>query len=285
MLYELEKGKMKITADENGAELHSLCFEGREYLWQSGKAWERYAPILFPFICSPKDRTYKADGKTYKMKGNHGFARDSVFTFTEKTADSLSFVLTENADTLAQYPYKFELTVTYELGENCVTVINTVKNTDERDIYFYIGGHPAFNAPLLDGESFEDYYVEYAEEEKLTQIVSGEEVTVLDHEKRIDMKRSVFDNDALILDHPNSKAVSLRSVKNAYSVTVEFPMSECIAVWSPTGDDDARFVCLEPWTSVPTYADDDFEALEDKPHAISLDPGESYEYRYKIVLE
>jgi galactose mutarotase-like enzyme len=62
-------------------------------------------------------------------------------------------------------------------------------------------------------------------------------------------------------------------------------MSECIAVWSPTGDDEARFVCLEPWTSVPTNYDDDFEKLEDKPHAISLDPNEEYEYKYKIVLE
>lgn len=285
MVYELEFGKMKISADENGAELHSLCYEGREYLWQCGKAWERYAPILFPFICSPKDRTYMADGKTYKMKGNHGFARDSVFAFKEKTADSLTFVLTENEETLAQYPYKFELTVTYKVEGNSVTVINRVKNTDERDIYFYIGGHPAFNAPLIEGESFDDYYVEYAEQEKITQKVDGREITVLDHEKRIDMTRSVFDNDALILENPNSKAVSLRSRKNSHSVTVEFPMSECIAVWSPTGDDNATFVCLEPWTSVPTNYDDDFENLEDKPHAISLDPNEEYEYKYKIVLE
>ena len=285
MVYELELGKMKISADENGAELHSLNYEGREYLWQCGKSWERYAPILFPFICSPKDRTYMADGKTYKMKGNHGFARDSVFAFKEKTADSLTFVLTENEETLAQYPYKFELTVTYKVEGNSVTVINRVKNTDERDIYFYIGGHPAFNAPLIEGESFDDYYVEYAEQEKITQKVDGREITVLDHEKRIDMTRSVFDNDALILENPNSKAVSLRSRKNSHSVTVEFPMSECIAVWSPTGDDEARFVCLEPWTSVPTNYDDDFEKLEDKPHAISLDPNEEYEYKYKIVLE
>lgn len=285
MVYELELGKMKISADENGAELHSLCYEGREYLWQCGKSWERYAPILFPFICSPKDRTYMADGKTYKMKGNHGFARDSVFAFKEKTADSLTFVLTENEETLAQYPYKFELTVTYKVEGNSVTVINRVKNTDERDIYFYIGGHPAFNAPLIEGESFDDYYVEYAEQEKITQKVDGREITVLDHEKRIDMTRSVFDNDALILENPNSKAVSLRSNKNSHSVTVEFPMSECIAVWSPTGDDEAKFVCLEPWTSVPTNYDDDFEKLEDKPHAISLNPNEEYEYKYKIVLE
>ncbi len=285
MIYELEIGKMKISADENGAELHSLNYEGREYLWQCGKAWERYAPILFPFICSPKDRTYMADGKEYKMKGNHGFARDCVFTFKERTENSLSFVLTENEETLAQYPYKFELTVSYKVEGSAVTVINKVKNTDDRDIYFYIGGHPAFNAPLLEGESFEDYYVEYADQEKITQTVNGKTVTVLDHEKRIDMKRSVFDNDALILANPNSKAVSLRSKKNPHSVTVEFPMSECIAVWSPAGDDNATFVCLEPWTSVPTYYDDDFFKLENKPHAIGLEPGAEYEYSYRIVLE
>ncbi len=285
MIYELENGRMKIKADENGAELHSLNYEGREYLWQCGKAWERYAPILFPFICSPKDRTYEADGKTYRMKGNHGFARDSVFAFKEKTENSLSFVLTENEETLAQYPYKFELTVTYALEDNAVTVINSVKNTDDRDIYFYIGGHPAFNAPLLEGESFDDYYVEYAEQEKITQNVDGREVTVLDHEKKLDITRALFDNDALILANPNSRAVSLKCKKSSHIVTVEFPMSECIAVWSPTGDDTAEFVCLEPWTSVPTYYDDDFVKLENKPHAIQLHPGEVYDYRYRIVLE
>lgn len=67
MLYEIKNDKLSITADTFGAELHSIKLNGKEYLWQCGDAWKRYAPILFPFICSPKDRTYKAGGQEYHM--------------------------------------------------------------------------------------------------------------------------------------------------------------------------------------------------------------------------
>lgn len=53
MLYEIKNDKLSISADTFGAELHSIKLDGKEYLWQCGDAWKRYAPILFPFICSP----------------------------------------------------------------------------------------------------------------------------------------------------------------------------------------------------------------------------------------
>lgn len=74
MLYEIKNDKLSVSADTFGAELHSIKLDGKEYLWQCGDAWKRYAPILFPFICSPKDRTYKAGGQEYHMAANHGFA-------------------------------------------------------------------------------------------------------------------------------------------------------------------------------------------------------------------
>ena len=108
MLYEIKNDKLSISADTFGAELHSIKLDGKEYLWQCGDAWKRYAPILFPFICSPKDRTYKAGGQEYHMAANHGFARDSEFTYAGSTKNSLSFLLKDNDVTLAQYPYHFE---------------------------------------------------------------------------------------------------------------------------------------------------------------------------------
>lgn len=132
MLYEIKNDKLSISADTFGAELHSIKLDGKEYLWQCGDAWKRYAPILFPFICSPKDRTYKAGGQEYHMAANHGFARDSEFAFSGSTKNSLSFILKDNDVTLAQYPYHFELEVTYSIKGSKVTVTNTVKNTDEK---------------------------------------------------------------------------------------------------------------------------------------------------------
>lgn len=99
------------------------------------------------------------------------------------------------------------------------------------------------------------------------------------------LSRSLFDNDAIILDHSNSKAITLRSEKSTHSVTVEFPESDAIAVWSPTRDFRATFVCLEPWTSVPVDFDNDEAELAKKKHAIKLDAGKEYHYSYRVVLE
>lgn len=132
MLYEIKNDKLSISADTFGAELHSIKLDGKEYLWQCGNAWKRYAPILFPFICSPKDRTYKAGGQEYHMAANHGFARDSEFTYAGSTKNSVSFLLKDNDVTLAQYPYHFELEVTYSIKGSKVTVTNTVKTLMKR---------------------------------------------------------------------------------------------------------------------------------------------------------
>lgn len=285
MLYEISNGKMKIGADTFGAELHSVQLDGREYLWQCGDAWKRYAPVLFPFVCSPKDRKYMAKGKDYKMLANHGFARDSEFEFVSQTDNSVEFVLKDNDTTYAQYPYHFTLTVKYTIEGNTVKVENKVKNLDEDKMYFYIGAHPAFNCPLEEDESFDDYYIEYENQEHITQKVGDDTKVLLEYGNELDVTRALFDNDAIIIDMPNSKAVSLKSRKSEHSVTVKYPMSDCIAVWSPTGDDNAKFVCLEPWSSVPVYCDDIFDNIENKPHAVSINADEEYTYAYDIELK
>lgn len=83
MIYTISSGGLTAKINSMGAELCSLVKNGKEYIWQAGEAWNRHAPILFPFICSPKDKTYVAGGKTYKMNANHGFARDMEFQATD----------------------------------------------------------------------------------------------------------------------------------------------------------------------------------------------------------
>ena len=67
-------------------------------------------------------------------------------------------------------------------------------------------------------------------------------------------------------------------------VKLSFPHSDCIAVWTSTGNPDAQFICLEPWTSVPVYEDDAFEDIENKPHAIKLAPEAVYTYSYTVEV-
>ena len=277
---------LEISANSAGAELCSVKKDGVEYLWQAGDAWKRYAPILFPFICSPEGKKYKAGGKEYTMPSNHGFARDMEFTSEGTDDNSIAFKLTSDENTLKVYPYEFELTVKFTVKGDSVEVLNSVKNTGDKDMYFYLGGHPAFNCPLEEGLSFDDYKVIYEKNETIIQpLLTGGERTVLDNENSLSLTRALFDHDVIMKDKPNSKRITLASDKGSRSVTLYYPESECIAVWSTTANDEARFVCLEPWTSVPVYCDDEFEDIEKKPHAKKLTAGESFDYRYFIEVK
>ncbi|MCR5817169.1 MAG: aldose 1-epimerase family protein [Ruminococcus sp.] len=277
---------LEISANTAGAELCSVKKDGVEYLWQAGDAWKRYAPILFPFICSPEGKKYKAGGVEYTMPSNHGFARDMEFELTGQDSDSVSFKLTSNEETLKVYPYAFELTVKFTVQGDSVEVLNSVKNTGDKEMYFYLGGHPAFNCPLEEGLSFDDYEIVYEKAETIIQpLLTGGERTVIDNENGYKLTRALFDHDVIMKDKPNSKSITLMSQKGSRSVTLRYPESECIAVWSSTGNDDAKFVCLEPWTSVPVYCDDEFEDIEKKPHAVKLAAGEGFDYRYFIEVK
>ena len=283
MLYVINNRSISLQTDTLGAEIHSLKKNYLEYLWQCGDAWKRYAPILFPFTSSPKDRKYLVNGKEYSMKANHGFARDMEFELVQQSNDELVFELKSNEETKVQYPFDFVLQVSYKLLENGVEIRHTVLNIGETSMFFYLGGHPAFNCPIDKG-SFTDYEVVYEKAENLKH-QNGNLIENVSDSRIVSLSRALFDNDAIILDHPNSKAITLRSNMSEHSVTVEFPDSDAIAIWSPTGDDRAAFVCLEPWTSVPVDFDNDEEELKKKKHAIKLEAGKEYHYCYRILVE
>ena len=70
---------IEYTVSNHGAELQSIRFEGREYLWQGDPAyWGRRAPILFPIVGKVAGDLLRVDGQSYPMK-QHGFARDAEF--------------------------------------------------------------------------------------------------------------------------------------------------------------------------------------------------------------
>lgn len=286
MLYTVYNDKISISADTYGAELHSIKMGNTEYLWQCGDSWKRYAPVLFPFVCNATSKKYIADGVEYTMPTNHGFARDSEFKYSSRDEDSITFELTDSAETLKCYPYKFRFVVKYTIDGNKVIVENRVYNNDNRPMYFYLGSHPAFNCPLDEKGDFSDYKVVYEKDETIVQsLPDGKERTIIENTNSYNISRELFDFDVILKDKPNSKSITLCSDKTDKKVTVNFPQSDCIAVWSPTGDNNAKFVCLEAWTSVPVYFDDEYPEIEKKPHAIKLNPQGEYVYKYEIVVE
>jgi galactose mutarotase-like enzyme len=275
---------LKAVIDSLGAELHSIKdYNETEYLWQANpKIWKRYSPVLFPFICNTKSKKYTYNGESYSL-ANHGFARDSEFELVFAKENTAEFLLKSNELTKKIYPFDFEFLVTYSITENCIKTSYTVINTDSKNMYFFIGGHPAFNCPILSTEKFEDYYVLYEKNETIVQKLDSGFVTIIDNSKKLPLTHELFKNDVIMKELPESSCISLKSKVTDNKITVSFDNNGCIAVWSPSRD-DAEFVCLEPWSSVPVYCCEE-EELTKMKYAKILEPNAKYKFSYSITIE
>ena len=152
-----------------------------------------------------------------------------------------------------------------------------------------IGGHPAFNCPLCDGENFEDYSVQFDKvmskkclrPDVHTGLVdTSKRYAVLEKTNEIKMDHSLFADDAMVFDHMEAKAVSLIG-KNGRGVKVEYQDFDNILVWSSANG--GPFVALEPWTGISTCLDED-EVFENKRGMTVLAPNEQASYKFKITL-
>ncbi len=290
-MHVLENDVVKLTVAEHGAEMRSLIRKdsGAEYLWQADPTyWGRTAPVLFPFVGSVRNGQFKAKGQTWPM-GQHGFARDMDFIPESRTEDSLTFLLRSTEETLARYPYAFELRITYRLTGAAVETIWQVKNpSDTEELPFSIGGHPAFNCPLEAGEKQTDYSFRFDTDGPLSsnQLQDGlvlNQFTPYELTNReLPITKQLFDVDTIMIEQQNVKLVQLcdPSGKARVSVTTEVPL---FALWSPTGK-GAPFVCIEPWYGRCDAADFDGD-LTQRAYGNLCAPGETWQGGFTITVE
>ncbi|MGN0586754.1 MAG: aldose 1-epimerase family protein [Oscillospiraceae bacterium] len=281
---------LKVKIGSFGAELHSVMdHNDTEYLWQADeRVWKRHAPVLFPFVCNTASKKYTVNGAEYAMS-NHGFARDSEFELLFAKENSAEFYLGSSEETLKQYPYKFGLYVNYTLDGSRLKVTYTVENKDDKQMYFFVGGHPAFRCPIGEKESYGDYTVVYEKNETIVQErPDGTSAVILDNGSKVPVSHELFAHDVFMKDKPRSSWVALVSKAHDYKVKLHYDNGGCIAVWSSWFEDKdktdmAQFVCLEPWSSEPVYCSRE-EEITKMSGAKSLAPGEKYVFTYTIEI-
>jgi galactose mutarotase-like enzyme len=275
----LRSGLAVAEISSLGAELVSFrrTDTETEYMWSGDAAyWTGRSPVLFPIIGAARGGEIRVDGQTYKM-ANHGFARRSEFTLQEASDTQAVFRLSHNEKTLAIYPYKFNLFLTYILSGSQLEISYRVENTDEQNIFFQIGTHPAFNCPIGSEGSFSDYYLEFEQKETLDrlflnstgQLIGGKSTPMLGDENTLPLAHEMFLEDALVFRNVRSQSVALKSKLSAKSVTVAYHNFPDLGIWQPK---NAPFLCIEPWHGVAE--NEDFTGgLQEKAGAISLPPG------------
>lgn len=287
-------GGLSATVDAVGAELTSLALDGTEYLWQADPAWwGRHAPVLFPIVGTLRDDSATSAAGTCRM-GRHGLARSIEHELVSCTGSSLTYRLDASAQTFSAYPYRFRLEMTYAL-EAPATLSQTfcVTNAGEREMPFCLGGHPAFNVPVVAGEHFEDYELRFARPWVADSPVLGpdglldygRQVRVVDGLGALPLTHELFVHDALVLEGVPGDTVTLAG-PSGHGVRVDFAGFDHLGVWSAQPSTDGRpcpFVALEPWCGTATRSDED-DVLEHKQNVIVAAPGQTVERTFRVTL-
>ena len=253
-VYNLKNAQMNIAVDSFGAELKSLKKEttNQEYMWDAKpEYWKRTSPVLFPIVGSLNKGCYRYDGKEYPMS-QHGFARDMEFELLRQTENELVFVLRSGKETLEKYPFDFELQIGYRLDGNNLVVSWKVTNCGSREMYFSIGGHPAFMCPINEGDAQTDYRILFDAKDTIIASVIGDNGTLSSRRKAytlndgyMNITADLFDEDALIIEDNQAHKVSLCDKEGQPYLTVSFD-APLFGLWSPAKK-GAPFVCIEPW--------------------------------------
>jgi galactose mutarotase-like enzyme len=286
-MFYLEDANLKVGIHPKGAELQSIYHKGHglEYMWDGNPAfWAKHSPLLFPIVGTLKENTYYYKGRAYSL-GRHGFARDMEFRTESGGKGSFTFLLVSDASTRGKFPFDFELRVMYELAGGSLHTRYSVKNPSEEELFFSIGAHPAFRVPLVPDTDYRDYYLEFGHEETLSRwpiskegLIETRSLPLLDHSRRLPLSKELFSRDALVLKHPLSTSLSLKSDKTERGLRMDFPGFPFLGIWAAPGAD---FVCIEPWCGIADGVDSD-QQLVSKEGVIRLGAGELFERTWTL---
>ncbi len=215
-------------------------------------------PILFPICGNLVDNTYTYKGQSYTLK-QHGFARDLPWEVTDSVTQdsaSLTLVLNSNEQTLAVYPFDFQVAFTYQLLGNSLEIRQRYSNYSAEPMPFSTGFHPYFAASDKTQLKFEIPADQYQEKgTNTTHAFSGD---------------FDFNQDEIDLAFGQLRARSASVTDSSLKLQLELTYDDTystLVFWTVKGKD---FYCLEPW-SAPR------NALNTGEHLTQLAPGSSCE--------
>ena len=255
-VFKIQNKLFSVEVNSFGAELCSVLSKETniEYIWQADETvWARHAPNLFPIVGKLKEGEFLYNSKTYKLP-QHGFARDNEFICIEQTEDYLLFELSASEHTLQHYPFHFSLQIGFKLIENKVETRYRVFNADNTDLFFSLGAHPAFNCPLQQNETFNDYELIFPNKNSLTintlndGLITSQTKKIILHNNKLHVSKKLFDNDALVFMNTQINEVQLVSKKTKHGVRLLSKNWPYFGIWTKKNSD--QFVCLEPWQGI-----------------------------------
>ena len=273
---------LTLTVDTHGAEPASVKnAAGQEMLWQADPAvWPRRAPVLFPWTGKLVGGAFTHNGKTYPG-GQHGFARDLEHTLLKAEGDTLVMELRAGEQTAQRFPFDFTFTSTFTLEGKTVRHTLTVRNNGAEPMPFGIGYHPGFVVPFDDAHTTEDYEFRFDTTESPVildthpgGLLNGKCGYVWKNTSVIPLTDELFANDSFCMAGLRSATLGIYEKDTGKNVTCKIAGYPYTLIWSAPAK-PVRFVCIEPWRSLPG-AETDSQEWADRAAAAVLAPGESY---------
>lgn len=280
--YIIENEYLKVAVTTWGAQVKSVVrkCDSVEHIWQADPAvWGYHAPILFPYAGKVVDGVIEAKGQKFEA-GQHGFARLMEHDFVDQTGDTVVLELCSSPETLAKFPYEFRLVSVFTLENDTLHHTLTVENLDEERLPFGIGYHPAFAIPFDGSHKATDYELRFSEMEspiclscQPTGLVQDSHYSLGNNITAIPIDDQLFVNDSHCMVNLKSDTLGLYEKGTGRGVVCDIRRFPYTLIWSGKGM--PRFVCIEPWQSLPSPEKGSVR-WEEKPHAAILQPGEAW---------
>ncbi len=134
-----------------------------------------------------------------------------------------------------------------------------VLNLSEGEMYFSVGGHPAFRLPLAEGTVYDDYFLRFEQVENKGRwpispdgLIEKEDLPLLQNTDMLRLSKDLFRQDALVFKSLSSSSLLLASEKTKHGLQFDFTGFPFLGIWAAKGAD---FICIEPWCGIADSVD------------------------------
>lgn len=281
-IWTLENARWRIAINAQGAQ---LC-EGwdkrqqRAWLWTADPAvWNSSATQLFPVVGRLIHSGLYCDDEFWPLPA-HGFLRQQRFRLVEQRDQTLTLCCEDNDATRAIWPFRWRMTIRWQLSDAGVTVSWRVENLDHRVFPFALGWHPGFALPVASEPGWSV---------RFQRPVSGPFFT---RDRTLDIPDSppetttfalaadAFAQGAVYFGDMADCGVAVVSPQGERVLHLHSPQTPWLALWGVPGAD---LLCIEPLTGTtddPAFNGDVYH----KRGMRWLAPGEAYHQQLSVTL-
>jgi galactose mutarotase-like enzyme len=175
----------------------------------------------------------------------------------EADDEHLVMTVSENEETLKEYPFAFTVKVEYTVVGDKLASKYYITNDSDRVMPFAFGLHPGFNVFTEGGISIDDYKMIFDKDSArqrtlLNEYPDGPEYLPVEFDNgefKIDNEKIAHFETIILTDVGTHSRLVCE--KSSHEIEMEFSDNLPIyCIWKKASP-EANYVCLEPWTTTP----------------------------------